>query len=428
MSDIEQRVLGPVLKASNKFWAVTIILSLLAIFSLYALYVHATEGTGPTGLEPPSNWSIHITNFVYFLSLGFGLILISAVIRLRGSEWGAAAPRLADVIAMLAFGVAGINIVFEVGSLHSLVDIILYGQVDSPFIWDGLILIFFLVVSAGYMYMPMVPDFTRISLRLDVIKGFYRFFSFGYVGNPMQRVNLRRMVLIASALVIVVLLLMSTVLAWAFDAVSTQPVWNAAITGPYFLTSALVIAVPVLIIGLAHLRRLNGLEDYLNDDVFARLGKILTICIGLFLIFFALETVFREYTVGSETVSATQAIWNGRFAHITFAIFLIGLVIPALIMNLPGFRGKNGVVTAAIMTTVMMWFKSYLVVVPGITHHLAPYKEGIYMPDWPEWGLIVGSFAFLALLIVAFTRFFPLVSIWEVEDQARGHEDKEGSE
>ncbi|NIS21453.1 MAG: hypothetical protein GWN89_16360, partial [Thermoplasmata archaeon] len=74
------------------------------------------------------------------------------------------------------------------------------------------------------------------------------------------------------------------------------------------------------------------------------------------------------------------------------------------------------------MTTIVMWFKRYMVVVPGLTQHLEPIEGGIYIPTLTESVLMVGSFAFFAILMVSMSRFFPMVSIWEVEDQDRSME------
>jgi molybdopterin-containing oxidoreductase family membrane subunit len=427
MSDIEHKVLSPLLTTGRWFVVATVIFSAVAVFTLYALYEHSLAGHAPAELEPDSYWGVHLTNFVYFIAVGFGAALVSVILRLRRTDWAAPVTRIAEVTAVLAFGVALVNIVLEVGDLNDLVDIVIYGQVDSPFIWDGLLLILFLVSTAAYMYMPMVPDLNRTALRVDYIKGFYRFLSFGYVGNPIQKMELRRMVLTMAGLVAVVLVLVSTVLAWAFDGVSPQPIWNDALTGPYFLTGAIVTALPVVIIILAIARRMYGLEEVMSKDLFARLGKGLTVAIGVFLVFFIAKTFTTDYSVNGESVNVAREIWAGEFAAIAWPLIIIGLVLPALIPFIPRLHTVGGIVLASSMAAVLMWTKGYLVVVPGLTDHLLPHADGIYLPSWTEISLMIGSLAFFGLFMMIFTRFFPIISLWEIEEQVVDEDEKEGA-
>ena len=91
----------------------------------------------------------------------------------------------------------------------------------------------------------------------------------------------------------------------------------------------------------------------------------------------------------------------------------------------PKLQSPRPIILAATMTSAVMWFKNYMVVVPGLTHHLQPIDGGIYIPTLTESVLMVGSFAFFAILMVSMSRFFPMVSIWEVEDQTRTDEEME---
>ncbi len=424
MSDIEKKALSPILRLGRWFWVTSFILVFLAIITLVALYIYNSEEKPPTELYPEAYWGVHITNFVFYMALGFGTLLLSVLLRLRRTNWSAAVYRIADIAAVIAFIVAGFNIVFEIGDIMWLVDIFLYGQLDSPFIWDGLLLIFFLIAAAAYMYMAMVPDLTRTSLRASEIKAFYRFLSFGYVGNPIQRVRLRKMVLRMAILVFLVLLLMTTVLAWAFEDVSPHPAWNEAVTGPLFIAEAIVLALAITIIMLAVLRSAEHFEDFITRSLFVKLGKVMAYAILLYLPLFIIGTL--TITSGDDTtfLSFSDSVWNNEFAYLAWGIALFGLVIPLLIVIQPRLASIRFVVLAATMTSLVLIFKIYMVVVPGITRHLNASGDGIYWPTLYEWVLMIGSLSFFIILMVAMTRFFPMVSIWEIDGQIREEDDK----
>lgn len=425
MSDIEKQALAPLLTMGRTFLVTAFALGAAAVLTLVALYIYNSEGLPPTELEPPGYWGVHITNFVYFISLGFGISLVSAYMWVRKTNWAAFSVRLADISAVMAFVVAAFHLLFQMGSLQELLDHILYAQPNSPYLWDGILVIFLFITTIISMYMPLVPDLVRANLKVKEIKAFYRVLAFGYIGNPIQRIRVQKYSLTAAYIVIIVLVLMTTVLAWGFGEVTTHPVWNKAIIGPLFIAEAMVIGVAALICMLAILRKLGNYEEVMPTSVFVKLGKGLMVSILAYLGLLFAETMTRTYEVDGTTVNVANSVWIGEFAPITWGIVFFGMVIPFLIIMNPKLHALWPIVLAATMTTVVMWFKSFMVVVPGLTKHLQPIEGGIYIPSLAESVLMVGSFAFFGILMVSMSRFFPMVSIWEVEDQALTEEELE---
>jgi Ni/Fe-hydrogenase subunit HybB-like protein len=41
-----------------------------------------------------------------------------------------------------------------------------------------------------------------------------------------------------------------------------------------------------------------------------------------------------------------------------------------------------------------------------------------YWPSWVEWSILAGAIAGFGLLLLAFCRFLPVVSMWEVAEKA----------
>lgn len=425
MSKISEKALEPLLRLGRWFMISSAVLVALAVLTLVALYIYNTEELPPTTLEPEGHWGIHLTNYVFFIGLGLGFAFVAAFVRLRHVGWGAYANRLAIIMAVMAFVVAAFHLLFQIGSLSELIDHVIYAQVDSPFLWDGILVIFLFIATITYMYMPMVPDLIRASLKVHEIKAFYRVLSFGFIGNPMQKVRIRRYAMASAITVLAVLLLMTTVMSWSFEAVTPHPVWDQAITGPVFLAESVVVGMAFLIVLLAALRRMGDLGEFMGTDVFIRMGRGLMVAIVIYIPLMVLETLTRTYQVGGEDVSVAEMVWTGDYAHITWAILFFGLVIPLLILLQPGLRSLRSVLVAASMTGLVMWFKTYLVVVPGLTQHLQPVKDGIYVPSLTELMLMIGSFAFFGILMLSMTRFFPMISIWEVEEHVEAESKKE---
>jgi Ni/Fe-hydrogenase subunit HybB-like protein len=63
-----------------------------------------------------------------------------------------------------------------------------------------------------------------------------------------------------------------------------------------------------------------------------------------------------------------------------------------------------------------MWCERFLIVVPTLTHTYLPYNQGWYRASWVEVSIAVGSFAIFALLYFLFSKFSPIISIWELKE------------
>jgi molybdopterin-containing oxidoreductase family membrane subunit len=75
-----------------------------------------------------------------------------------------------------------------------------------------------------------------------------------------------------------------------------------------------------------------------------------------------------------------------------------------------------GTVIASISITIGMWLERFVIVVPTVSNPRLPMDRGLYDPSWVEWSIFAGCFACFVLLYVLFTRFFPIVSIWELQE------------
>jgi len=63
-----------------------------------------------------------------------------------------------------------------------------------------------------------------------------------------------------------------------------------------------------------------------------------------------------------------------------------------------------------------MWLERFTIVVPTLINPRLPGAPGNYYPTWVEWSITAGCFAFFILLYMAFTKLFPIISIWEIEE------------
>jgi molybdopterin-containing oxidoreductase family membrane subunit len=71
---------------------------------------------------------------------------------------------------------------------------------------------------------------------------------------------------------------------------------------------------------------------------------------------------------------------------------------------------------ASISVIIGMWLERLIIVVPSLANPRLPYPTGIYVPTHTEWMLLLGGISVFVLGYMMFARFFPVISIWEIEE------------
>jgi molybdopterin-containing oxidoreductase family membrane subunit len=67
-----------------------------------------------------------------------------------------------------------------------------------------------------------------------------------------------------------------------------------------------------------------------------------------------------------------------------------------------------------------MWLERYCIIVPSATRPFLPWGEGRYVPSWTEWSITAAWFAGFLLVFLLFTRLFPILTLWELEEERHG--------
>jgi len=171
----------PFTKSSAAF-----LLFLAAVIGL-AFYAWATqlrEGLAVTGLNRPVAWGVYIANFVFYISVSMSGTFISAVIRLLKLEWGKPISRVAEILTVGSLLMAAFNILFDVGQLwRALLYIPVYGRIQSPVGWDIIVLLFYLLMSLGYLHLSIIPDAALLSEAGGRLGRIYNLLRYDWVGE-----------------------------------------------------------------------------------------------------------------------------------------------------------------------------------------------------------------------------------------------------
>ncbi len=398
------------------------LLILLGI-GVYAYLTQWFSGLGETGLGRPVYWGLYITNFVFFIGLAHSGTFISAILRLAGAGWRKPLTRAAEAITLfsLPFGVG--SILIDMGRPDRVMNIIFYGRFQSPLLWDISAVSLYLFSSIVFFYLSLLPDIALCRDRLTNVPAWwqkmYRMLALGWTGRPEQFERLEKVLDGMAIFMTLLVVTVHTVVSWVFG-MTVQPGWHTALIGPFFLVGAIFSGTAAVVIVLAILRKVYHMETVLPVSLFNYLRKLLIVFTVAWLYMMLAEFLTTGYGNLADEMPVLWQKLTGDFAPMFWTMGITVFVLPIIIFV---FLGKNNIgwmVFASISINIGMWIERFLVIVPTETRprFISPLMDGfaIYHPSWVEIAITVGLFSGLSLLYLTFTRFFPIVPIWETTE------------
>ncbi|MBC8446614.1 MAG: polysulfide reductase NrfD [Chloroflexi bacterium] len=409
-------LIKPLEGAGRGFILTVVVLAGIVAFGAFAYVWQLVHGLGVTGLNRPVTWGFYIINCIFFIAISYGGTMTSAILRLVNARWRLPITRAAEVITVCALGVGAVNIMLDMGRPDRVLNLVLHGRFQSPIMWDFSCIMLDLTCSFLYLYLPLIPDIALLRDRYPHRKRLYSFLALGYTGALKQRHLLEKAVDALAVMMIPIAVLVNSVLASLFS-LTTQPMWHSTLMGPDFVVGAIFSGIGALIVALAILRKVLHLEDYFQPKQFNNLGLLLLVMTITWLYFTLAEYVTTLYGNEPSHMAVFDAKISGEFAPYFWAQVIFCFVIPFIILTSRRLRTIAGTVIAGISVNVGMWLERLMIIVPTLTRPRMPIGVGHYAPTWVEWAIMAASAAGIILLYVLFTKFFPIVSIWEIEEE-----------
>lgn len=379
-------------------------------------------GLGVTGLSRPVYWGFYITNFVFFIGLAHSGTFISAILRIAGQSWRKPLTRAAEAITLfsLPFGVA--SILVDMGRPERIFNVIFFGRFQSPILWDFTAVGLYLLSSIVFFYFSLLPDIALVRDRLTNVPRWqhrmYEILAVGWQGTPGQFHRLEKVLDGMAIFMTMLVVTVHTVVSWLFG-MTLQPGWHTALIGPFFLLGAILSGTAAVVITLALLRKVYHLEEVLHIGLFNSMRKLLiTFVLGWFYMMLAEHLTIGYSNVIEEWTVLTDK-FTGTFAPLFWSMTVLVFFFPLFALV---FKAKNHIgwmVIASITINIGMWIERYIVIVPTeISPRILPeMSQGLYLPTITEWLIVAACFAGLMFLYVVFTRYFPIIPVWETAEE-----------
>jgi molybdopterin-containing oxidoreductase family membrane subunit len=410
------RIIEPLTRSGWPFWITVIPLSIIFLWSFFAFGWQYVWGLGETGMGHPISWAFYLVNFVFFIGISHAGALVSAVLRITHARWGTPFGRAAEAVTVFALAAGPTNILFDLGRSIRFYWVAIHAQFKSPLLWDFTCIMTYFTVSNIFLFVLMIPDIGLLRDRFPGRRWLYKPLSMAWAGTERQWRNLGKVIGFLCVAVIPIAVSVHTVVSWVFG-MQTQPMWHSSIFAPYFVTGAIYSGIAVIIIVTVVLRKVYHLEEYFKPYHFNNMGLLLLTFTLLWAYFTFAEHLTAVYGGDSFELAVFWSKVTGKFAPLFWIMIVLCFVVPFPILVFK--RTIPGLLTSSIAIIIGMWLERFLIIIPSFTQPRLPYARGAYMPSWVEWSMMAGLCAGFTLAFVLFSKFFPVISIWELEKEEK---------
>jgi len=399
----------------------TSILVGICLVGAFAYYRQLKNGLIVTNMRDYVSWGIYISNFVFFVAISLVGSLITAIFRLTNVPWRTPITRISEIIAVSAIVFAALIIVVDMGRPERFMNLFLHGRLQSPIVWDVIVITTYFFISILLLYFPLLPDL-KILLKFKEKTGkklnkLYRFQGSFWKGTKEQFRISDKSINILCIIIIPVAFCIHTVTSWLF-ATTYRPGWDSTNFGAYFISGAFLVGSGGVVVAMYVFRRYYHLEKYITELHFEKMGRVVVLLALIYLYFNVNEYLVPAFKMKTSEEAHLTELFTGGFAPMFWFAILVGMIIPIIVLVFRKGRKPLPMFIIGIMVVVGAWFKRYLIVTPTLLHPFLPMQNvpenfKYYFPSWEEWAIAMGSLAGALLVITFFARIYPIIPIHE---------------
>ncbi|MCF6346724.1 MAG: polysulfide reductase NrfD [Flavobacteriaceae bacterium] len=406
----------------GKIWVALLIVTIIA--AIYAYIIQIKEGLVITDMRDYALWGIYISNFVFFVAISLVGSLVTAILRLSGVKWATPLTRISEIIAIAAIIMAGLTIIIDMGRPDRIYNLLLHGRLQSPIIWDVIVITTYLVISILLLYFPLLPDFQILRRKFKdnkILAKWYGRLSLNWNGNTKQKNIYKWSINTLSVLIIPVAFGIHTVTAWLF-ATTYRPGWDSSNFGPYFIAGAFVAGAGGVISLMYILRKTHRLKDYITDFHFDMMGKLLVMLCLIYIYFNVNEYLVPAYKTTEKEAEHLKELFFGHDALLFWSVIIGGLVLPVIALLFKRMRKPLPLFIIALVVVIAAWWKRFIIVIPTLLHPFLPI-QGVpeswhhYNPTYLEWLITWGTLAGALLIVTLLVRYLPIIPIHETAEE-----------
>jgi len=373
------------------------IAALITIAGIVLWGMQLSQGLILSNMRNLTSWGFYITCFMFFVGLSAGGLIISSAPRVFGLKGFGGISKIAVWVSICCTVLAIAFVVIDLGHPGRLWELFVYSNMTSPLMWDIIVLSLYLVVSVVYLW---------ASLRSEKGAG--------------SQTSLR----VLSVIALLTAIMVHTVTAWIFGLQAGRELWYTAILGPWFVSSALVCGMALVLSIVIALRKAGYFE--LAQENVVKMVKLLGVFVAIDLYFLVCDLLTAGFPGGSGA-EVVRMLSSGPLA-LFFWVEIICCILVMVVAFVPSLRKNSVIVTVSILAIIAIFCKRVQLLVggfqivnidyvgvisgPGLTDSglmtagLAPTL--VYFPSPLEMGLVLGVIGLGVLMLFLGIKFLPL--------------------
>ncbi|MBC8196849.1 MAG: polysulfide reductase NrfD [Candidatus Marinimicrobia bacterium] len=425
LTDVTEDVCNVMDRKPKKLWWIGIILSLSALLlGIVAVSYQIATGIGVWGLNKTVGWAFDITNFVFWVGIGHAGTLISAILFLFRQKWRTSINRSAEAMTIFAVICAGIFPIIHMGRPWFGFWALpypnfrgpLWVNFRSPLAWDVFAISTYLIISATFWYIGMIPDFATVRDRAKnkMKKFIFGILSVGWNGSFKVWHRYEALYGILAGLATPLVVSVHTVVSFDF-ATSAIPGWHTTTFPPYFVAGAVFSGFAMVLSLMIIARKTLGLEEYITINHIENMTKVIIVTGGIVTLSYATEFFIAWYSGNGyeQFVFLNRAL--GPFSWAYWIMVGCNLITPQFFWFRKIRRNVLLVFILTIFVNIGMWFERFVIIVTSLHRDFLPSAWSTYSPTLVEISTLIGSFGLFFTLFLLFIKFFPMIAIGEVK-------------
>ena len=418
--------------ATRGWWiCFTFALALLALWFLSVAYLFG-KGVTIWGNTIPVNWGMPIINYVWFLGIGHAGTLISALLLLTDRNWRNALNRFAEAMTLCAVVCAGLYPILHLGRPWYFYwmapyfnSMSLWPQFKSPLAWDFFAVLTYLIVSALFWFLGILPDLASARDRART-RGWQLFFgilALGWRGRADHWLRWRQAYALIAAIAVPLVVSVHSEISLLFAA-APIPGWNSTIFPPYFVLGAAFSGFAVVSMIAIVMRRALPLQDLVTARHLDMLGKAL-LATGLMTAYGYFAEIFDALYAGGQELATLHDRLTGAYAWSYWGAVLLNFVPLQCLWWRSARRRPLILFTVSLAIAIGMWMERFMLVVTSLYRDWLPSSTGHYHATLWDWTLFAGMGGVFLVPFLLFVRFLPVISTSEtrkaVHEEATSH-------
>lgn len=426
-SQVTRDVLVPFdAKSPPLWWYIGIGLSVaLTAFGIWGYYITISQGIGTWNVNNSVSWGLEIISFVWWIGIGHAGTAFSIFLLILRQRWRTSINRAAEAMTVVAVICASIFPTLHMGRVWNGFFILpypntrgpLWDNFNSPLFWDVVAISTYLMSSAVFWYIGMIPDFATIRERTTsrIKKAVYGFLSFGWVGNARGWLRFETAALLIGGLTAPLVVSVHSIVSMDF-ATAVIPGWHTTIFPPYFVIGAIFSGFAMVLTLMIIVRKVFKYEDYVTQGHLDAISRILTFISLIMGTAYTTELFIAWYSGNEyELFTFMRNRVTGAYTFAFWAMITCNAIIPQLFWSKKVRKNLTLVFIISMIINVGMWFERYVIVVTSLSKDFLPSAWAEYHPTTVEVANYIGTIGIFILGILLFFRYIPMIAIHEVK-------------